>query len=35
MGMVGGTDPGISWLVWWRYSPKNRFVGMVEVLTQE
>ena len=34
-GYGGGTHPGMSWWVWWRYSPRNGLVGMVEVLTQE
>ena len=34
-GYGGHTHPRMSWWVWWRYSPCNELVGMVEVVTQE
>ena len=34
-GHSGGTLPGMSRLVCWRYSLRNELVGMVEILSQE
>ena len=34
-GNDGGTHPWMSWWVWWKYSPRNGLVDVVEVLTYE